>query len=187
MRRTLLLVAVLGIVATGCVEGSTTLPGCNQADDSVFALMAQAVPSATQVPCLKELPVGWSLSGAQIRNGQAQLWLDSTIAGIHAVEVDMLPSCNVGDAVEVPPAPDEVGMRSYIQPDLPPGYTGARFLVFDGGCVVYRYRFASDAPPTLSLEAEEALSFLPRQSIVQAVEDEVDQTLCGAGAPPCVG
>lgn len=187
MRRSLLLVAALGVLATGCAARATTLPGCNQADDSVFALMAQAVPSATQVPCLRELPVGWSMSGALIRNGQAQLWLDSTIAGVHAVEVEMLPSCDVGDAVEVPPAPDEVGMRSYVQPDLPPGFSGARFLIFEGGCVVYRYRFSANAPPTLSLEAEEALSFLPRMAIVQAVEDEVDQVLCGADASPCVG
>lgn len=187
MRRAILLAAILGILSTACSSNQNNLPGCNSAEDSVFALMAQAVPSATQVPCIKELPVGWTFTGAQIRNGQAQLWLDSTIAGVHAVEVDMLASCEVGTAVEVPPAPDEVGMRAYVQPDLPPGFAGARLLLFDGGCVVYRYRFAADAPPTLALEAEEALSFLPRRTIVQAVEEELDQILCGADAPPCVG
>ena len=57
--------------------------------------------------------------------------------------------------------------------------------VFDGGCVVYRYRFTGNAPPTLALQAEEALSFLPRTTVIDEVEAQYDQILCGAGAPPC--
>jgi hypothetical protein len=187
MRRLLPLLAVLAVAASGCSTSSVDLPGCSKEEDSVFALMAQAVPSATQIPCIKELPVGWTFTGSSIRTGVVQLWLDSTIAGVHAVEVDLRATCDTSGAVEVPPAPDEVGMRSFVEPDLPPGFSGTRFLLFDGGCVAYRYRFMSNAPPTLALEAEEALSFLPRQTIVQAVEEELDQILCGAAAPPCEG
>lgn len=187
MRRILVLAALLGVATSGCSSSSSSLPGCAKAEDSVFALMAQAVPSATQLPCLKELPVGWTYTGSSIRTGVTQLWLDSTIAGVHAVEVDLRATCDTGEAVQVPPAPDEVGMRSYVQPDLPPGFAGVRFLLFDGGCIAYRYNFTGNAPPTLALEAEEALSFVPRATIVKAVEDELDQILCGADAPPCEG
>lgn len=187
MRRVLALLTVLGLLAAGCSTSAVSLPSCTQDEDSIFALTAQAVPSATQLPCIKSLPAGWSFSGSLIRNGSAQFWLDSTIAGVHAVEVALRPSCETGAAVRVPPAPDEVGMRSYVEPDLPPGFSGARFLLFEGGCVAYRYRFTGSAPPTLVLEAEEALSFVPRGAIVAAVEKEVDQILCGAAAPPCEG
>jgi hypothetical protein len=187
VRRASTIVAVLAIAATGCTSSGSSLPACNTVDDSVFALMAQSVPSATQLPCLRELPVGWSFTGSQFRDGSSQLWLDSTIAGVHAVEVDLRSSCDTAEAVEVPPAPDEVGMQSYVRPDDPPGFSGVRFLLFDGGCVAYRYHFTGDAPPTLALEAEEALSFVPRTSIEEAVEREFDQVLCGAGAPPCAG
>jgi hypothetical protein len=180
-----MLVAILAVLGTSCNAGGSAPPGCNRSDDSAFMLMAQSVPSATQLPCLKELPVGWMVSGIQIRDGQTQIWLDSTIAGVHAVEVDLRATCDVTEAVPVPPAPDEVGMRSFVQPDLPPGFSGVRYLLFDGGCVAYRYRFTGDAPPTLALEAEEALSFLPRQTVVERVEADYDQILCGAGAPPC--
>jgi hypothetical protein len=186
-RRIAIFVAILAVLGAACSSSRDTLPGCNRADDSAFALMAQSVPSATQLPCLKELPVGWIVSGMQIRDGRTQLWLDSTIAGVHAVEVDMRATCDVGEAVPVPPAPDELGMRSFVQPDLPPGFSGVRYLLFEGGCVAYRYRFTGDAPPTLALEAEEALSFLPRQTVVSGVESEYGQIMCGAGAPPCEG
>jgi hypothetical protein len=177
--------ALIAVIGAGCGSDHGSLPACNRPEDSVFALIAQSVPSATELPCLQELPAGWILSGTQIQDGRTQLWLDSTIAGVHAVEVDLQATCNVSDAVEVPPSPDEVGMTSYVRSDLPPAFAGVRYLVFDGGCVIYRYRFTGDAPPTLVLEAEEALSFMPRHDIVQQVETEYDQTLCGATAPPC--
>ena len=185
MRRLAAAAALLALIGTGCASSQGSLPGCSSPDDSVFALMAQSVPSATKLPCLKELPVGWMLSATEIQDGRTQLWLDSTIAGVHAVEVDLQASCDVGDAVEVPSAPDEVGMRPYVLADLPPAFSGARYLLFDGGCVIYRYRFSGNAPPTLALEAEEALSFLPRTTVIDEVQAQYDQILCGAGAPPC--
>jgi hypothetical protein len=188
MRRIGVIAIVLAAVSTGCRASSDySLPGCKRLEDSTFALMAQAVPSATALPCITQLPVGWTFSGSSIRNGAAQMWLDSTIAGAHAVQVDLRAECDVGEAVKVPPAPDEVGMSAFVQPDLPPGFNGVRFLTFAGGCVAYRYRFAGDAPPTLALEAEDALSFVPRSEIVAVVQREFEQSLCGAGAPPCVG
>ena len=185
MRRLAAAAALLAVIGTGCASSQGSLPGCGSPDDSVFALMAQSVPSATKLPCLKELPVGWNLSATEIQDGRTQLWLDSTIAVVHAVEVDLQASCDVGDAVEVPSAPDEVGMRPYVLADLPPAFSGARYLLFDGGCVIYRYRFSGNAPPTLALEAEEALSFLPRTTVIDEVQAQYDQILCGAGAPSC--
>ena len=188
MRRRIAAVAtLLAVAGPACASSSVSLPGCKQEDDSAFVLLAQSVPTATQLPCIKELPVGWIFSGSEIRDDGARMWLDSTIAGAHAVEIDLRSECEIADAVEVPPAPDEVGMRAYVQPDLPPGFSGLRYLVFDGGCVIYRYSFAGNAPPTLALEAEEAVSFLPRQTIVDGVDSRYDQILCGAGAPRCAG
>lgn len=188
MRRLSAAISVLALIGTGCAFADRgSLPGCNDPQDPVFALIAQSVPSASSLPCLKELPVGWTLTGAEIRDGQSRLWLDHTIAGVHAVEVDLQADCDVADAVQVPPAPDEVGMTPYVRADLPPAFSGTRYLVFEGGCVVYRYHFTGEAPPTLALEAEEALSFVPRRTVVQQVEHQYDQILCGAEAPPCEG
>lgn len=180
------MLATLAVLGPACTASGSRVPGCN-GEDPVMVLIAQSVPSASQLPCLKELPIGWIVSGVNIRDGQTQVWLDSTIAGVHAVEVDLRATCDVSEAVQVPSATDEVGMRSFVEPDLPPGFSGTRYLLFRGGCVAYRYRFTGDAPPTLALEAEEGLSFLPRQTVIQRVDAEYDQILCGAGASRCEG
>jgi hypothetical protein len=172
----------------GACAPSRDEPVCSRTDASFLVLEAQAVPSATQLPCLGPLPPGWSYTGFQIRDGDAAFWLDSDLAGVHAVRVDLRASCDVGQAVRVPPAPDELLGRVYQDPrTLRPAFTGVRFLVFDGGCITTRYAFSAGAPTTLVLEAQNALSSVSRSSVVASVRLHHDLTLCGAGAPPCPG
>jgi hypothetical protein len=54
-----------------------------------------------------------------------------------------------------------------------------------GGCVRYDDRVASGVPASLSLQADDAFSFVSRAEVVAAVRDEFNRTLCGADAPPC--
>lgn len=173
--------------ATACSADSQAQPLCAQPEDSVLVLEAQSVPSATQVPCIAELPIGWQFGGSSIRDDGTTLWLDHDRAGVHAVEVALLASCDIGGAVEVPPAPDEIGMRAYQAPtDLDP-FRGTRTLVFEGGCIEQRYRFAAGSEPSLVIQADRALSTLPRTTIAAGVRRDTGLTLCGAGAPPCAG
>jgi hypothetical protein len=41
--------------------------------------------------------------------------------------------------------------------------------------------------PSLAAEADDALTFVPRTVLVEVVEEYGGASLCGAGAPPCVG
>ncbi len=75
--------------------------------------------------------------------------------------------------IEERPAPDEAATRVFVRPDsLSPSFTGVRFLRFEGGCIAYTFRFASDASSTLAIEAIEALSLLPRATVVAEVQDD---------------
>jgi hypothetical protein len=137
---------------------------------------------------VSEFPAGWSFGGSNISSGLGRFWLDSDRGGIHAVEVSLRASCDVTDAIEERPAPDEAATRVFVRPDsLNPSFTGVRFQRFKGGCIDYTFRFASGASSTLAIEAVEALSLLPRATIVAQVQDDAGLTLCGAGAPPCAG
>ena len=191
-RRAISTVAALVALASalsGVPEAATrALPYCSRTDNTVFVLLAQSVPTATQLPCIAELPAGWSYNGSDVSSGLARFWLDSDRAGFHAVEVSLRRSCDTTGAVEERPAPDEAGTRVFVRPDsLKPSFTGARFLLFDGGCIGYTFRFASGASSTLAIEAIEALSLLPRATIVAEVLDDPGLSLCGAGAPLCTG
>jgi hypothetical protein len=176
-------------VLTGCgVSRYLTLPYCSRTNNSVFVLLAQSVPTATRLPCVTALPAGWTYDGSQISNGQGRFWLDSDRAGIRAVEVLLQPSCDSAGAVAVRPAPDETGTVVFARPEtLEPSFTGERLLQFPGGCITYSYRFAPGASSILAIEADEALGLVSRATIVAGVRADYDETLCGAGAPPCPG
>lgn len=180
--------AIVALVAatSSCSIGSSLVPNCPKPDSKIFVLAAQGVPSATLLPCVADMPSGWSFGGYQIHDGFVRYWLDSDRAGLHAVRVDLRATCQVGDAIEV--SPDEVGARVYSAPtSLSPRYVADRFYVYPGGCTTYHYAFRSGAAATLSLEADQALSFIRRIVVVERVHDEFGLSLCGAGAPPCAG
>ena len=181
--------AVLAFAAVlpACANTTVATVGC-QPDQYALVLSAQAVPSATMIPCVAELPAGWAFSGSEFGDGTSRFWLDSDRAGYRAVEVDLSATCDTSGAVEIAPGPDEAGARVYSEPlTLRPALAANRYIVYPGGCVTYRYRFKAGASSTLSLEAEEALGFLPRADLVRDVRERLGQTLCGAGAPPCEG
>lgn len=183
------LVAILSASIVGCSGvGSRSALLCTKTDDSVFVLVAQSVPSATQLPCIAEFPSGWSYGGSDISSGLARFWLDSDRGGFHAVEVSLRRSCDTTDAIEERPATDEGGTRVYVRPDsLEPAFRAQRFLLFEGGCIDYAFRLAPGAASTLAIEAIDALSLLPRATIVREVSEDPGLILCGAGAPPCAG
>ena len=153
MRR-LLLAAVACLVLAGCGEPVTggfftaREPVCRyqgRQGTTLVVLMAQAVPTASQLPCIELLPAGWSVSDIFVRNGRARFALDSDRVGSHAVEVVLERFCTLGKVTRVPS--DHPGTRRYQEViSIEPGrrYRGAVFYLFPGGCVTYRLDFRSD-------------------------------------------
>jgi hypothetical protein len=186
--RIALVTAALAFVLTGCSTAGGRTPLCPNTDDSVFILLAQSVPSATELPCVSEFPAGWTFGGSEISRGLSRFWLDSDRGGIHAVEVSLLPTCDTEGADEQQPAANEAGTRVFFRVDsLEPSFRGTRFLLFDGGCISYAFRFTNGASSTLAIEAIDSLSVLSRATIVDEVRKDPGLILCGAGAPPCAG
>ena len=68
-------VAVLAgtMVGSGCAASHYQQVSCSgRSRQSIFLLEAQAVPSATLIPCVLPLPGGWSYGGSQVRSGLAR-------------------------------------------------------------------------------------------------------------------
>jgi hypothetical protein len=185
--RAILLTIAAASGGAACSTGDESQPVCSRHEASILMLEAQSVPSATFLPCIAELPIGWQFGGSQVRDGGTTLWLDHDRAGFHAVEVVLAPRCDVAAAVEVPPAPDEVGMRTYQQPETLDPFVGTRSLLFPGGCIEYHYRFSEGSASALVIEADRALSSVPRTAVVTQVRRDFDLSLCGAGATKCAG
>ena len=173
----------------GCAisPGTTSEVDCPVEDSDLLLLAAQAVPSATLLPCVGAFPAGWWYGGSDVRSGTARFWLESDRAGPHAVEVSLTASCRTIGALDVTSATQEVGVQELVRVyDLHP-FTADRYFRFSGGCVTYRYRFVPGASATLALEADQAVTFGLRTALVERVDEEFGLTLCGASAPPCDG
>ena len=65
--------------------------------------MAQAVPSATELPCVAHLPVGWGVGDAETIRGKATFVVGVGDGSSHPVTVVLTASC---------PAPVEGTRRS---------------------------------------------------------------------------
>jgi len=79
----------------------TEAPECGINDAMI--LMAQAVPTATQLPCIRGLPSGWHWGNAVFRTGHAEFWLHEA-QGVTAAVVVLSPSCapNASARVTIP-------------------------------------------------------------------------------------
>ena len=183
MRRLLLALAVC-LAATGCVRPvSTELtqarePACRyqgRQGTALVILMAQAVPTASQLPCVELLPAGWSVSDVFVRNGRVRFSLDSDRVGMHAVRVVLERFCTLGQVTRVPS--DHPGTRRYQEViSIEPGrrYQGAIYYLFPGGCVTYRLDFRSDEQARPLGEVSLALGFVPRDTLRQTLSDFTD-------------
>lgn len=191
VRRALVSAAAF-LLGAGLLAGCTIATGassevdCPVEESELLLLAAQAVPSATLLPCITAFPAGWSYGGSDVRSDDATFWLTSDRAGIHAVEVSLTRSCRTIGALDVTASSQEVGVREFVREYTLDPFAADRYFVFPGGCVTFRYRFAAGAEPTLAIEADQAVTFGPRTALVELVQDEFGLTLCGAGAPQCV-
>jgi tRNA A-37 threonylcarbamoyl transferase component Bud32 len=104
-------------------------------------LMAQSVPSASLVPCLQLMPVGWSVAEVAVNNGRSVITLDHDRGGRAAMVVRLTASCDEPGATAVASEHPEARRYLPIDPNAP-GFSGTRAYVFPGGCVTQRFRAA---------------------------------------------
>jgi hypothetical protein len=182
--RRLLVAAVACLLLAGCVQpGATEFsqarePACRyqgRQGTALVVLMAQAVPSASQLPCVELLPAGWRVSDVFVRNGRVRFSLDSDRVGSQAVRVVLQQFCALGPSDRVTRVPsDHPGTRRYQEViSIDPGkrYQGAVYYLFPGGCVTYRLDFRSDEQARPLGEVSLALGFVTRDALRQTLAD----------------
>jgi hypothetical protein len=177
------------LVVSGCVASQYQRVSCtSRSRQSIFVLEAQAVPSATLMPCANPLPGGWSVGGFEVRSGLARFWLDSDRAGARAAEVRLTSSCDVAGATQLPPAGrGGPPVQRYEAPAAQQPPAAVRYYLFTGGCVTYRLAFSRQTAPALFDQADQFLGFTTRSRYVNGVRNKQGLTLCGIGAPSCSG
>ena len=166
LRRRLALLAVvaLGVAASlaGCTSISGAVPGCG--DPLRLAIIAQSLPAASYLPCIRDLSQGWSTSGFDPTQSGTSFLLNSDRSPGRPVKVKLTATCRPGIASPSPPrAP---GVLTYTRlTAIRPRFTGTLYDVFPGGCVTYAFNFATGSQIALMEQFEGAIGLYPRQQL----------------------
>jgi hypothetical protein len=180
---------VVGLGLSGCASETTLSsrkPTCSQGEHGAAShgviLMAQSVPTATLVPCLRTaLPLGWQFHYLDARNGAAVFSLDSDRDGDEAIKVRFEESCDTAGATEIPS--DREDMRRFERvTQTTPTFAGERYYTFDGGCMTFLVQLDADAEggdnraEALALTTQ-AVGTVSRTDLLDQVHDESDGRL----------
>jgi membrane-associated phospholipid phosphatase/tRNA A-37 threonylcarbamoyl transferase component Bud32 len=139
-------------------------------------LQAQAVPSASQVPCVRYLPVGWSVAEVAVNNGRSVLTLNHDRAGAAALVVRLTVNCDPTGSVEGPSA--TTGVRHYQRIESPTGqFTATWYDRFQGGCVTSRLHLTVDPNGEFAAQAPQVLGFTTRAALQEALGQRSDGRL----------
>jgi hypothetical protein len=184
-------VVTLGL-ATGCAAvQANQRPLCHYGGPTL--LMAEAVPTAQMVPCVRDLPLGWHFGSFRAGSDDARFTLDSDAAGKGALSVELIPACNPGSARRI--SSDEGGTALYRAgsgaggspalgtPAAGGGVFGTRaptdewLYVYPGGCA--RYAFVLPAARASALEGQirRGLSFMPRATLARELRRQTGRDL----------
>jgi membrane-associated phospholipid phosphatase/tRNA A-37 threonylcarbamoyl transferase component Bud32 len=148
--------------------------GCS--DPEPLWLMAQSVPSASLVPCVQLLPVGWSVAEVAVNNGRSVITLHHDRAGKRAVVVRLTAACDLAGTTEV--TSEQPGTRRYLRIDQnTAGFSATRAYAFPGGCITARISAPAGSGQQLTTETSFAIGFTTRQQLRQALSRRSDGRL----------
>jgi tRNA A-37 threonylcarbamoyl transferase component Bud32/membrane-associated phospholipid phosphatase len=166
VRRVLLIVATVLLlflcVLTGValfIPSRGDVGNANCGTGRTMQLMAQAVPTATKLPCIDDLPLGWGTEQASVVQDRASFTVGIGSDLVSPVIVTLTETCAADPAVQAIPV--------------------------DGGCVTYEVPPGTEPGSVPSFDAGGGLSLMDRGELVTAVKQDEDLVLCGALAPPC--
>jgi hypothetical protein len=167
----------LALVLAGLLAGLTgacgipqqqAAPDCRvRTDVETLVLMAQAVPTATRIPCIGEYPEGWHFADLEVRSGGGWFTLDNDRAGVSAVRVELAATCDTRRFTEI--ASDEEGTARFERVlSVEGGFRSIRVYTFDGGCATYRFQFVQRAQALVN-EVSAMLTFVSRSDVDASV------------------
>jgi hypothetical protein len=132
-------------------------------------VQAQAVPSASLVPCVRARPVGWKVAEVDVNNGRSLITLNHDRAGKRALEVRLLAACDPSGAVEGPSP--TAGVRHFQRTEASAGgkFTATWYDQFPGGCVTSRLHLTKDPNGEFAAQAPQVLGFTTRDALRAAL------------------
>jgi hypothetical protein len=132
-------------------------------------LLAQSVPSASLVPCVRSLPVGWMVGNVTVNNGRSVIPLNHDRAGTGALVIRLTATCDTRGATEV--SSDQPQVRRYQRINrLAPRFEASRLDLFPGGCVTAQAAVPAANRAEITGQLTTILHYTSRQALQQALD-----------------
>jgi tRNA A-37 threonylcarbamoyl transferase component Bud32 len=139
-------------------------------------LEAQSVPTASLVPCVRSMVVGWRVASVTVNPGRTVITLDHDRAGPAALVMRLTAACTPSGAVQGPSATP--GVRHYQATESRSGeFTATWYDQFPGGCVTSRLHLTTDPNGEFAAQAPQVLGFTSRAALQEALSRRSDGRL----------
>jgi hypothetical protein len=130
------------------------------------------VPSASYLPCIRELQPGWTTSGFDPSQDGTSFLLDSDRSPGQPVTVQLTTGCRISGAS--PSSARAPGVLTYTRLDsIRPRFAGRLYDVFPGGCVTYTFDFSHGSQVALMEQFKAAVGLYPRQQLRLVLKQEL--------------
>lgn len=194
----ILVAAVLALAASGCgdvyigPEGpeSATEMLCEQPPDQpsgMQILLAQSVPTASAVPCLRSAPGDWLVTGLDVQDGRGRIEFTHSYGDEDTATIELTAGCDVRDARAVSSQFD--GFRRYDRELTRAGrYANETYFVYPGACTELRFSLSGSGADLRSAEIADTLGFVSRDHLDRQIREASDGNLhLDAAGPRCPG
>ena len=178
------LAVLAGLGLSGCssdTTATTEMPTCAEAEhgnaSNAVVLMAQSVPTASYVPCLRTaLPLGWGFHHLDARSDVSVFSLDSDRDGQEAIMVRLEESCDTSGSTEI--LSDREGLQRFERVTrTTPHFEGERYYRFVGGCITFEFRLAGESRGEGLALATSAVGVISRADLIEQVHEDSDGRL----------
>ena len=144
----------------------TGFPACAQFES--LWLEAQSVPTASMLPCVRPLPIGWTLTRPSVNDGRTEYVFDNDRAGPNALIVRLTPSCDTTGATTVAAA--TAGTQRYRRSgQVPTGFATTWYDTFAGGCLTAQLHSAAGPREVYESEAQLIIGTTSRDALRAAL------------------
>jgi hypothetical protein len=152
---------------------------CAQSDkrpSGMQVLLAQAVPTASAVPCLRSDAGDWTVTSFHAEDGRARVEFSYRYGNDDTATVDLAVDCDVRAAQEVSSQFD--GVREYNRTATRDGrYANEIHYVYPGACTSLRFDLSGRGANLRGAEIAGALGFVSREDLDQQIRTASDEHL----------
>jgi hypothetical protein len=158
-----------GTTTMGCVQPPGRLSGMQ-------VLMAQAVRSASLIPCVRTEVDDWTVSEMDIGAGRVRVVLDHSPSGAEAATIEVSPRCDTGGAREV--SSEHLGVRRYDRDtEGPDRYDGQRYYTYPDACTSLRFSVTGRYARLRGAELTAVFGFVSRDDLDARIGEVTDRRL----------